>query len=135
MDLPFDFCVSGVPLSAQASSHSRAKWRQRVGSAAEAELTETAPPIGGEVSVVIIYFFEDETALDVDNIAKPILDALNELIYEDDSQVTQLTIRKTQLGRGIEIDVPSLALAKALDAGGDFVFVKIFGGPNHREMP
>ena len=31
---------------------------------------------------------------DADNIAKAILDALNELYYEDDSQVTRLAIAK-----------------------------------------
>ena len=93
------------------------------------------PPIGREVSATIIYFFEDETDLDVDNIAKPILDALNDFIYEDDSQVSQVTVRKTRLGRGLEIDVPSPALAKALDTGGDFVYVKVGDAPNHREVP
>lgn len=135
MGLPFDFCVSGIPLSAQASSHSRSRWQQRVRDAVEAELDETASLVSDEVSVVIIYLFEDETALDVDNIAKPILDALNELVYEDDSQVAQLTIRKTRLSYGSEIDVPSLAMAEALDSGGDFVFVEVSDGPNHREMP
>jgi hypothetical protein len=32
-------------------------------------LDETASPVSDEVSVVIIYLFEDETTLDVDNIA------------------------------------------------------------------
>ena len=49
--------------------------------------------------------------------------------------MAQLTIRKTRLGYGSEVDVPSLAMAKALDFGGDFVFVEVSDGPDHREMP
>jgi crossover junction endodeoxyribonuclease RusA len=135
MGLPFEFSVSGIPLSAQASSHSRGRWQETVRAAAEAEWESATLPISGEVSVTIIYFFEGETDLDVDNIAKPILDALNGLIYEDDSQVSQLTIRKTQLAQGLEIDVRSLALANALDAGGDFVYVKVRSAPTHWEVP
>ena len=135
MGLPLEFSVLGIPLSAQASSHSRGRWQETVRAAAEEDWESGTPPISGEVSVTIIYFFEGETDLDVDNIAKPILDALNGLIYEDDSQVSQVTIRKTRLGQGLEIDVPSLALASALDAGGDFVYVRVHSAPNHREMP
>lgn len=37
---------------------------------------------------------EPETKPDCDNIAKAVLDALNGLAYKDDSQVTELTVRK-----------------------------------------
>ena len=77
MGLPFEFSVLGIPLSAQASGHSRGRWQETVRAAAEAEWESGTPPIGGEASVTIIYSYEGETDLDVDNIAKPILDALN----------------------------------------------------------
>ena len=42
--------------------------------------------------VSIVYVF-DSTPMDVDNIPKPILDALIGLVYFDDSQVIDLTCR------------------------------------------
>ena len=40
--------------------------------------------IPGDVKVAITYFF-DRSSLDVDNVPKPILDALNGLVYFDES--------------------------------------------------
>ena len=37
---------------------------------------------------------------DCDNIAKAVLDALNGLAYKDDSQVTELTVRKLYAEEG-----------------------------------
>ena len=47
--------------------------------------------------VVLTYYFKDESrseSLDVDNIPKPILDALSGLVYADDRQITDLVCRK-----------------------------------------
>jgi crossover junction endodeoxyribonuclease RusA len=34
-----------------------------------------------------------EVAVDLDNLAKPVLDALKGLVYEDDGQITEIAIR------------------------------------------
>ena len=57
------------------------------------------------------------------------------LVYIDDSQVSQLIIRKTKLAEGLIIDQPSLGLAAALAEGGDFVYVKVHQAPDHRIIP
>ena len=45
----------------------------------------------------VTYFFDD-TPFDVDNIPKPILDALKGLVFRDDSQVYDLLCRKRNFG-------------------------------------
>lgn len=70
-------------------------------------------PVEGPVAVTITYFFGGMN-LDVDNIPKPILDALKGLIYSDDSQVFDLTCRKRNLNDYPLIRNPSPELLEYL---------------------
>ena len=101
MALPFEFFVAGPPVSQQASSRSRRRWARVVRDAVESQWGQE-PAETGMVAVTITYFFLKD-ALDVDNIPKPILDALNRLVYVDDLQVTDLLCRKRNLNRGPEL--------------------------------
>ena len=47
---------------------------------------------GEPLAVRITYFFWGAIDLDVDNIAKPILDALKSIVYNDDRQVEELLL-------------------------------------------
>ncbi|WP_419553313.1 RusA family crossover junction endodeoxyribonuclease [Candidatus Poriferisodalis sp.] len=83
MALPFEFCIEGPPVSQQANKKARRRdWRDAVRSAARSEW-DSSQPIDGPVAVTINYIYED-ASLDVDNVPKPILDALNNLVYPDD---------------------------------------------------
>jgi len=48
-------------------------------------------PRSGPVAVRLKLFFRDRRRRDLDNCAKALLDALNSIAYEDDSQVQELT--------------------------------------------
>ncbi len=85
---------------------------EEVRSAAECVWEEDGP-VSGPVSVVITYFF-DSTPLDVDNVPKPILDALKGVIYIDDSQVIDLLCRKRDLSEGLQIRNPSPDLLESI---------------------
>ena len=63
--------------------------------------------------VIITYFYED-AALDVDNIPKPILDALKGLVYSDDTEVSDLLCRKRDLNGDLRIQNPSSVLLDTL---------------------
>jgi len=64
-------------------------------------------PLTGDAYLTIDATMPDKRRRDIDNILKPILDALTDCgIYEDDSQVVELTIRKSSKivkGGGIKI--------------------------------
>ena len=92
MVFPLEFTVEGPPVSQQSSSRSRQRWRERVRAAAKPHWQEDEP-LPGPVTIRITYLYVTDM-LDVDNIPKPILDALNGLVYADDSQVTDLISRK-----------------------------------------
>lgn len=51
-------------------------------------------PLLDPISVVLELYFKDEKKRDVDNFNKLILDAGSKLLWEDDSQIQELIIRK-----------------------------------------
>ena len=79
--------------------------------------------------VSITYFFEGGS-LDVDNIPKPILDALKGLVYCDDSQVTDLLCRKRDLNGDLRIQNPSSVLLETLRQSEQFLHVTVISTLN-----
>lgn len=79
--------------------------------------------------VTITYFFE-VASLDVDNIPKPILDALKGVVYSDDSEVTDLLCRKRDLNGDLRIPQPSALLLETLGRSEQFLHVIVVNAPN-----
>src|SRR5579884_3481031 len=76
-----EFIVAGAPRSANANPRSRRRWRERVARAARESLQAQGGPTDHNHSVLIIYFYQGETTLDVDNIAKSLLDGLKGILF------------------------------------------------------
>lgn len=132
--LPFEFLVDGTPVSLQTKNKRRlAGWKSSVEQAARAAWPPNTPPIASEVTVRITYFYEDE-APDVDNIIKPIQDALRGLVYVDDSTVTLTQGKKSRIDGAFVVKGVSEALAIKLARGRDFVRVVISAGPSHEDL-
>ena len=98
-------------------------WIQEVRRAAT-QGWDAEPPVLGAVVVTITYFY-DRASLDVDNIPKPILDALKDLIYSDDSQVADLVCRKRDINDDLQIRNPSTALLDCLRGTGPVLHVAV----------
>lgn len=125
------FIVEGVPKS--PNSKSRTTWKSQVSGEA-AKAWNFQEPIKAEVSVVIVYFYK-LGSLDVDNMVKPILDALKDIILLDDAQVTQVLARKTELTIGVRIANASADVVAAIDRGMDCVYIGVMPAPDHGVMP
>ncbi len=69
--------------------------------------------------LTITYFYE-ETTMDVDNIPKPISDALKGLVYVDDSQVNDVLCQRRDLMAGLRVVAPSAVLAEGFIGGTSF---------------
>lgn len=54
-------------------------------------------PLSGPVRVTVAFYGAHSRA-DLDNLVKPILDGMNGVIYEDDSQIHRLTIERAPSG-------------------------------------
>ena len=88
------------------------EWTAEVEDAAR-KTWDTEPPIAGAIMVTITYFF-DGTPFDVDNIPKPILDALKGTVFSDDVQVFDLLCRKRDMNENLQIQNPSPELIEYL---------------------
>ena len=62
---------------------------------------------------------------DLDNILKPILDALCALVYIDDQQIERILVQKFEPSRLMSFSDPTPALADALEREGPVVYVRI----------
>ena len=84
------------------------------------------PPATEQLQVNIIYFYEDTSPdIDVDNIIKPILDALKGLAFEDDNQIVDVICRKRQINGSFRVRKMSSVLAEGFIGGTDFVYLRI----------
>jgi Holliday junction resolvase RusA-like endonuclease len=94
MSEPITFWAAGqpVPYNRESARYGRthprnAAWRNAI-RAAFLDATAFAPPIQQPSAVALrVLFFGARSGCDGDNLSKEVLDALNRVAYEDDSQV------------------------------------------------
>jgi hypothetical protein len=136
-----EFIVAGAPRSANANARSRRRWRERVSRAARERLLEEGGPgpTDQDLAILIIYFYQGETRLDVDNIAKSLLDGLKGVLFQDDQQVSELRVRKSRCSAGLPLTGASPYLLDAIErmsqTGSDFVYVRADAAPDHGRIP
>jgi crossover junction endodeoxyribonuclease RusA len=121
----FEFVIEGpaVPIRAMVKNPRRyRKWKAAVEAAARLEWPAGQRPTPDPVEVSISNYFTLEPP-DPDNIIKPILDALKNLVYVDDRQVYRVTSEKRDLKLGVRTSRPSDVLAKALAAKSEVLHV------------
>ena len=126
-DLPFEFVVYGTAVSYSAGNpSSKARWRQTIRDAAKEVLPEGHFTLEDPVSVTIYFFPQAEMKADIDNCAKPILDAMSRFVYADDSQVDRIVVQKFEPERPLEVrGDPTEILATALAAMEPVVYIKV----------
>jgi crossover junction endodeoxyribonuclease RusA len=133
--VPIEFLIGGVPVSLQASGGSRDTWKARVLSAA------TTADVGGEwaiarpIYMTILHFPDSEMIGDIDNIVKPILDALAPNVYSDDNQVERVWVQKFEPGRVFSVETPTPTLAAALDSARPVTYIRIDDDETQKALP
>jgi hypothetical protein len=132
--LPCEFVVIGTPVSRQGKSRSRRRWAEQVGSAAIVAFGAADAPLSVHVRVSVTYYHEGEP-LDVDNMLKPILDAMKGIVYVDDSLVTDVVGAKRPLDGAFKLRGITPALARGFVAGQEFVHIRIELAPDYQELP
>lgn len=123
--LPLEFVVFGTPIASQGSSDAKRFWKQRVSEAARATIPGGSPqPSFDSVVVRVAYFYVNAPAADLDNIVKPIQDALKGIGYFDDDQVIDLVASMRSKNGNDRISM-SAVLAGGFRGNSDFVYVKV----------
>ena len=121
----FEFQIQGPAISAQAKNKQRLReWASRVTAAARAAWPSGTPPMAGDVEVSITEFSEFATR-DRDNMAKPILDAMQQVAYVNDRQVKTVHIEWCDIGGSYVVRYMSPVVAAALSVGREFLWVRV----------
>ena len=125
MTLPLEFVLDGPAVSQQSNNQGLLDdWKDRVRRAAAQVWPPGDSPVTGPVMVTIIYFYESRR-MDVDNIPKPIVDALNEFVFEDDTQMTDLVCRKRHIAMEPEIASDSDIFVESVYGGEEFTYIRV----------
>ena len=118
------FVVPGPPISNQSPGLNLQNWRTAV--AAEALKHWSAATLAGKLKAIIINFHTgDKPSVDVDNMSKPILDAMQNIVYEDDRQIRQAEITHLRIDASLVFVGAPKVLVAAVQAGDQFVYVRI----------
>lgn len=111
------FLVDGEPVPKQstrfdgrgrAHTDPRVKaWQDKVTFVARSAMQDN-PPIVGPVAVRLVFVLGNRRRVDLDNLAKCVSDALNGIVFKDDSQVVNLhlvkhVMKKAQAGVFVEV--------------------------------
>jgi crossover junction endodeoxyribonuclease RusA len=128
--LPFEFVIDGPPVSQQARRRERVRqWRDTVPRSAEQHWPPVELPVTGPIMLTVMYFY-DGVAMDLDNLPKPILDALKGLVYLDDDQVTDIVCRKRNRNSDLRLENPSNLLSEGFRRGNEFLYVVVGEAPD-----
>ena|SRR5260221_8066967 len=119
-----EFVVIGTPVSVQASSAARRFWQQRVATAASQAAGEWVASRAASVVLSVAYFYAYQPVADLDNIVKPLQDALKTIAYEDDIQVVDLIASMRPKAQGAPPTMNAM-LSAAFAGKSDFVYVRV----------
>ncbi len=120
-----EFVVFGIPVSAQTGNRQRKRaWQADVARAA-ATAWGSSPLLTGEIQVRIVYFQEGGWQLDLDNMAKPIADAITGVVWQDDKQLLDQKPGRRPLRGAYVVAGMSPVLAAAFVLDKPFVYVRI----------
>ncbi|MEH2154409.1 RusA family crossover junction endodeoxyribonuclease [Nostoc sp.] len=129
----FEFIVNGRPVSLQARKRGKGNrlqdWKKTVRQEAEKYWSSEQKTATGLVMLQITYFY-DSVQLDIDNIVKPIQDAIKGLAYVDDDQVSDLLVRKRNLSGNFRIENMTSTLAEGFASGNEFLHIVVIDAPN-----
>ena len=80
--------------------------------------------------MVTITCYYHNHQFDLDNILKPILDAMNKLVYDDDGQITDLHCHKRELSLVLNVPNPSAVLSSVHARAMPFVHIIVDYAPD-----
>jgi crossover junction endodeoxyribonuclease RusA len=130
----FEFILNGPPVSQQIRRRERLReWQAKVRQEAEIYWPLGAAPIDGFVVLQITYFYHS-VKIDVDNIIKPIQDALIGLAYMDDDQITDVIGRKRNLYEDFITDNITSTLIEGFARNNEFLYIVITNAPDHEVL-
>ncbi len=130
LSFPIEFLVHGTAVSLQAKrAESKNEWKERVKEASAAVIPQPHFASQDPIGVTLYYLPDEPMEGDIDNIVKPILDALSRHIYIDDRQVERLLVQKFDPGIPFELSNPTATIAAAVTGPRPVLYVRLSDKP------
>ena|SRR5215204_993386 len=130
---PIEFVVAGTAISVQNKGTRRRKtmrdWQTRIREASRTALPEAHFLTESPIAVTLYYFPSAPMQGDIDNIVKPILDALDRHIYFSDHQVERVLVQKFEPENMFVFSSPSHVLRNALIGSKPNLYVRLSDKP------
>jgi hypothetical protein len=130
-----DFILPGPPVSYQTRESATLRaWQKLVRT--EAGKLWKKPPLTGKLKFLLINFHDrDKPPMDDDNMVKPIRDALNHLVYEDDRQIRYSETIQVSMDDPILIRGGAFIILTAFSKNEQFLYVRIEDAPTFIQLP
>ena len=130
MKHPIEFTIPGSPVSQQSRSKGkRRQWTQTVQDAALQHWPRGNLVVGNLLITITCFFNNGSDPFDVDNVPKLILDALKKLVFDDDSQITDLICRKRNLDDDLHLVNDSDMLEASFQKRSPFLYIVVTDAP------
>lgn len=122
----FEFLISKRPVSLQTKNRQNLQaWKSFVRGEASKLWIKGTPPVSESALRFTIVYLCDESPADIDNIIKPIQDALVGLVFVDDFLVSDVDSHRRFLDEPIDVtNLPPL-LQSGVAAGNECVYVRV----------
>ena len=105
------------------------KWKERVKAASTGVISQPHFASESPISVTLCYFPDEPMQGDIDNIVKPILDALGRHIYIDDRQIQRILVQKFEPGNVFSFTEPTPILGSALEQPKPALYIRVSDDP------
>jgi crossover junction endodeoxyribonuclease RusA len=123
--IPFEFIIEGPPVSLQTRNRARLQqWKTDVATEARRNWPAGDLATADKVKFSVTYYHENDSP-DVDNIIKPIQDALVGIVYVDDNQVHETRSRRRDINSAFRIRGASPIVVQGFLTGRDFLHIKV----------
>ncbi|MEI6429660.1 MAG: RusA family crossover junction endodeoxyribonuclease [Pseudanabaena sp. ELA607] len=122
----FEFLIPKRPVSLQTKNRKNLQaWKSFVRGEAAKLWVNGTPPVSLPALRFTIVYLCDESPADIDNIIKPIQDALVGLVFEDDFLVSDVDSHRRFLDEPIDVTSLPPLLQSGVAAGNECVYVRI----------
>ncbi len=129
----FEVCVHGQPVSAQTGNRQALQaWKKRIREACQAAWPGRTA-IEERAIIRVTHYYESRIG-DVDNLIKPIQDALQGIAYLNDRQIDEMIGNRRNINGSFRVRHMSPSLAMAFSDGRQFVHIRIWQSRKHKEL-
>ena len=108
---------------------SRDEWKGRIRTASKTAIPNPHFASDERMAVTLFYLPDEPMQGDIDNIIKPILDALSQHIYLDDNQVERILVQKFEPGNVFSFQQPTNTFLLALNGARPVLYVRVSNNP------